>query len=285
MTTLTSSTVPAGRAPARSGSRRTARRLLSLARAEVTLLGRNTLAVFYAVLAAPLLVFALGTSGLLDNITSVMPGGGLATMLVALLVLMGMSMSVYINLTSAVVARREALVLKRLRTGEPRAWEILTALAAPNIAIFLVQVALVTAAISAVIDVPALTNPLLAVVGMLLGAVVFAELAYLTGVRTSTVESAQLTTMPLFLLAFFASGLVIPIPLLPDAVGTVLTYLPVYPVMELVTLGIGGATMDGAALSLTETFTAALQPLAVLCLWAVVLGYAVTRYMRWEPRR
>ncbi|MDD9205374.1 ABC transporter permease, partial [Georgenia sp. 10Sc9-8] len=174
---------------------------------------------------------------------------------------------------------------KRLRTGEARAWEILTALAAPNVVIFLVQVALVTAAISAVLEVPALTNPLVAVLGMLLGGAVFAELAYLTGVRTRTVESAQLTTMPLFLLAFFASGLIVPLPVLPDAVATVLTYLPVYPVIELVTLGVGGATMDGAALTVGETFTAALQPLAVLVAWAVVLGYAVVRYMRWEPRR
>ncbi|MDD9205098.1 hypothetical protein PU560_01295, partial [Georgenia sp. 10Sc9-8] len=96
MTTPTRTTAPEVRAPASSGTLGATRRLLALARAEVTLLGRNTVAVFYAVLAAPLLVLALGTSGLLDNITAVMPGGGMATLLVALLVLMGMSMSVYI---------------------------------------------------------------------------------------------------------------------------------------------------------------------------------------------
>ncbi|MFC4555320.1 ABC transporter permease [Georgenia faecalis] len=271
--------------PARPASGGTGRRLLALARAEVTLLSRNTVAVFYAVAAAPLVVFALGTSGLMDDIASAAPGGGTTTLLIALLVLMGMSMSVYINLTTAVVARREALVLKRLRTGETRAWEILAALALPNVLIFLLQVVLVTAALSAVMDAPALTNPLVALLGMLLGGAVFAELAYLTGARTRTVESAQLTTMPLFLLGFFASGLLIPMPMLPDAVGTVLRYLPVYPVMELVTIGIGGATIEGDPLTLAETFTAAAQPLAVMAAWALVLGYAVVKYMRWEPRR
>lgn len=42
-----------------------------------------------------------------------------------------------------------------------------------------------------------------------------------------------------------ASGFIVPLPVLPDAVGTVLAYLPVYPVMELVTMGVGGATMTG----------------------------------------
>ncbi|MEE6272978.1 ABC transporter permease [Georgenia sp. MJ206] len=285
MTTLTPpATRPASTGPsARTGS--AARRLRALARAELTLLVRNRVAVFYAVLAAPAFVLALGSSGLLDNIASVMPGGGMATMLIVLLVLMGMSMSVYINVTTAVVARREALVLKRLRTGESRAWEILTAVAAPNVAIFLLQVVLVTGALSLVMEPPALTNPLVALVGVVLGGVVFAQLAFLTGVLTRTVESAQLTTMPLFLLAFFASGFIVPLPVLPDAVGEVLSRLPVYPVTELVTIGIGGASATGEQLSLGETFTASLEPVAVMVVWAVLLGYAVVRSMRWEPRR
>ncbi|UNX54792.1 ABC transporter permease [Georgenia sp. TF02-10] len=284
MTTLTP-TAPAPAAASRPAWRGALRRLTALARAELTLLVRNKVAVFYAVLAAPVFVLALGSSGLLDNIADVMPGGGMTTMLVVLLVLMGMSMSVYINVTTAVVARREALVLKRLRTGESRAWEILTAVATPNVMILLAQVVLVTAALAVVLEAPALTNPLVAALGVLLGGVVFAELAYLTGVRTRTVESAQLTTMPLFILSFFASGFIIPLPILPDAVAAVLRYLPVYPVTELVTIGVGGATMAGEPLDLAATFAAAAQPLAVMAVWAVVLGYAAARYMRWEPRR
>lgn len=284
MTTLTT---PAARprSGALAGAGGTARRLRALARAELSLLIRNRVAVFYAVLAAPAFVLALGTSGLLDNIADVMPGGGLTTMLIVLLVLMGMSMSVYINVTTAVVARREALVLKRLRTGESRGGEILAAVAAPNVVIFLVQVVLVTGVLSLVMEPPALTNPLVAFVGILLGGVVFAELAFLTGVHTRTVESAQLTTMPLFLLAFFASGFIVPLPILPDAVGEVLSRLPVYPVTELVTIGIGGASATGETLDLGETFTASLEPLAVMVVWALLLGYAVVRSMRWEPRR
>jgi len=54
--------------------------------------------------------------------------------------------AVYCNLVTALVARREQLVLKRLRTGESTDPEILTGTAAPAIAIAWAQIAVAAVA-------------------------------------------------------------------------------------------------------------------------------------------
>ena len=103
--------------------------------------------------------------------------------------------AVYSNLVAAYVARREELVLKRLRTGELRGPEILAGTALPRSCSALAQCVLLRRRrrsrcwTSARRDGAASRwSP-----GLLLGIVLLAALAAVTSAFTRTVESAQLT--------------------------------------------------------------------------------------------
>lgn len=264
---------------------RSLRRLTGMATAEMRMLLRNKVAFFYAVAMAPLMVLMLMNLPMVTMLAESMPHGGLATMITTTLVLMGLSLAVYYNLTTAVVARRESLVLKRLRSGSAHPAEILASVALPNVFVLLAQTILVLAATCAAFGAPAFTNPLLVLVGLGLGAVFFSICAFQTGVSTRTVEASQLTTMPGVLLFMGISGMVVPLSSMPERVESLMHLLPVVPVSELVMLGLNGTTMDGRHLGLAETWAAAAQPVAVMVAWTIACGWYLRRTMAWEPRR
>ncbi|MFD0147272.1 MULTISPECIES: ABC transporter permease [unclassified Streptomyces] len=251
----------------------TARRMTSLGRAELTLLGRNKNNLFIALLMPLLMIFVLRSS-----LTTM--GGKELPMGMAGATLIGgtglvLILVVYMGLTSALVARREELVLKRLRTGEASDLEILTGAALPSAAIAFVQCALLTVGGAIALDVPAPRRPELLVLGLLAAVVLLAGLAAVTTAITRNVESAGLTTLPFFLLSAMGSGLMVPTELLPDLVADLCRLLPASGVMELVRMGwLGvGDTKD--------LLTAVLNTLA----WGVLTVFAVRRWFRWEPRR
>ncbi|PZR52114.1 ABC transporter permease [Xylanimonas oleitrophica] len=271
-------------APQRSPLAASARRVGSLARAELLLLVRNRTALFNALLLSPLtVVFLAAVTGLPDDDAGAQAlfGASLMTMLVAFSLLF----VVYYNLTTALVARREEVVLKRLLTGESNAAEILTATAAPALAVMLGQAVLGTVAVVALMEPPAFTNPVLLLVALLGGTVVFVLLAAASTGFTRTVESAQLTTLPVLLVTLLFSGLSLPLSMLPDLVQRLAALTPLHPVVALMRLGLSGTDADGAVLTFAETFAAAVGPLAVLVAWVLVGVLAMRRWMRWQPRR
>jgi ABC-type multidrug transport system, permease component len=181
---------------------------------------------------------------------------------------------VYLNLVPAYVARREELVLKRLRTGEATDTEILTGTALPSVAITLVQCVIMVGAAVAFLGVRAPQRPELLVAGVLLGVVLLGALAAYTSTLTRTVESAQLTTMPLFFVTAFGSGLFVPLEVLPERVEAVCALLPVTGVVTLVRAGwLGGADTGDLV-----------RAGATALVWTAVAVFAVRRRFRWEPR-
>ncbi|MGV9313966.1 ABC transporter permease [Streptomyces sp. NPDC003691] len=251
----------------------TARRLTALGRAELTLLLRNRTALFMA-LAMPLLLVLtmqaslkemnLGKIGMSIAEAAVIGGTGFILLLV-----------VNVNLVPAYVARREELVLKRLRTGEISDREILTGTALPSVGLALVQVLLLVVAAVAFLDVRAPQRPDLLLAGVALAIVVLAALAALISAWTRTVESAQLTVTPMLMISSFGSGLFVPIELMPDRIATVAELLPMTGSMTLVRDGWLGVA-DGK-----DLLGAALTSVA----WIVLSLWGVKRWFRWEPRR
>jgi ABC-2 type transport system permease protein len=102
--------------------RQPAHRIAALARVEGVLLRRNRLALLNALVLPVLLVFALKAAPSVGD-----AGGsrGAGAILLTALVAFALLSAVYCNLVTALVARREQLVLKRLRTGESTDPEIL----------------------------------------------------------------------------------------------------------------------------------------------------------------
>ncbi|MFJ7497228.1 ABC transporter permease [Streptomyces sp. NPDC097727] len=248
-------------------------RLNALGRAELTLLARNRTAVFVALLVPLAMVAAMKST--LEQVD--LGGTGLTVAGAALSGGIGMVLMqvVYMNLVAAYVVRREDLVLKRLRTGEIADGEILAGTALPSVALALAQTVLVVLAGAVLFGLGAPERPELLVAGLLLGAVLLTALAAATSAVTRTVQTAQITTLPLFVVSMMGSGLFVPLEILPDRVASLCELLPVTGVMMLVRAGwLGGA--DGY-----DLLGAGLTALA----WTVLAVFAVQRWFRWEPRR
>ncbi|WP_405830898.1 MULTISPECIES: ABC transporter permease [unclassified Streptomyces] len=245
-------------------------RLTALGRSELTLLVRNRAALGVAGLMPLLMVFVLRSS--LDGaegaaaVGEATLTGGIGMVLVLV---------VYMNLVSAYVARREELVLKRLRTGEANDLEILAGTALPAAVLALGQITVLAVAGAALLDVRMPRNPLLLVAAVLAGVVLLAGMSAVTSSFTRTVETAGLTTLPLFLLTALGSGLFMPADSLPDLAASLSELLPLSGVMALVRAGwSGGAEAH-------DLLGAVLNTLA----WVMITVFAVQKWFRWEPRR
>ncbi|WAU85935.1 ABC transporter permease [Streptomyces sp. Qhu-G9] len=248
-------------------------RMASLARAELTLLGRSR-ATFFAAVFVPL-VMPFSLRSVVEDMD--LKGAGLSVGSVILPSAVGFSLlfAVYSSLVSVYAARREELVLKRLRTGELRDAEILAGAALPSVLVGLVQCLLLTAACAALLDVGAPEAPHLAVVGLLLGLVMWPALAAVTASFSKSVEGAQVAAMPLLLVSMMGSGAFVPFEVMPDRLASFCELLPLSPVITLIR---GGWTGNLSAYE-------ALGAVATALAWTVLAVFAVQRWFRWEPRR
>ncbi|MEU5837616.1 ABC transporter permease [Streptomyces diacarni] len=249
------------------------RRIRALARAELTLLVRNRASLFVALLLPIVLTFSTKTAAEQADLS----GTGLSVGTAVLPGSVGMVLlfAVYSNLVGVYVARREELVLKRLRTGEANDVEILGAAALPSVAIGLIQSAVLLIGGALLLDTGVPSRPDLLVAGLLLGTLMMVTLAAASAAVTRTAELAQLTPMPLMLATFAGSGLFVPLEVFPDTLAEVCRWLPMTPVTDL----LRGAWTE--QLSGMET----LRALAVAVGWTVLGGYALRKRFRWEPRR
>ncbi|MFW6091376.1 MAG: ABC transporter permease [Actinomycetota bacterium] len=272
---------PAPTAFERDTSARTGRvgRVAAMSRAEMLLLWRNKTAMFTA-LALPLVMVAVWfTLGVEEEVAD-----GTAAFLLTTLLGFVLLFVVYYNLVTAYVARREELVLKRLRTSEAAEADVLLATAVPALALALAQVLIGIAAVAALLDLGAPVNPVLLAAGVLGGAAAFVPLAAVSTAFTRNVEMAQITTMPVLIVSLLFSGLTFPVDTLPDTAAAAARLLPLTPVVELFQLGLNGAVGSAAPVGFTATFAEAAVPLGVLAAWLLVGVYSIRRWFRWEPR-
>lgn len=267
---------PGMTATARSTSS-AARRVIAMSGAELRLLLRNKTALFM-VLAMPLLL-VVALWGVAEDV-----GLGLGVYLVGMLIGFALLFVIYYNLVTTYVARREELVLKRLRTSEAQDREILLAGAVPSLAIAAGQVALGVLGAALLLDLGAPVNPLLVLAAVIGGSAVFMLLAIVSTTFTRTTELAQVTTMPVLIVCLLFSGLTFPLDILPDAAANAARLLPLTPVVELTQLGLAGAVGEAEPVSVAATFNEAVIPAAVLVLWLFLGVYGTRRWFRWEPR-
>jgi ABC-2 type transport system permease protein len=277
---MTATLPVADTSPSDLGSRGSARRrVLALASAEIRLLLRNRTAAVNSLLGPALLLgsvaaIAVSNGMELDGPSFIAKAIGITLILVA-----------YYNLVTTFVARREELVLQRMRTGELTDGEILLGTAVPTLLVTVVQVVVVGVGVvalgrwSAPVDV---VLPLLALLG---GGALMVVLAAASTSVTRTVEAAQFTTLPLVLAATSFSGLLVPLSGFPERVAEAFRFLPLTPVIELSQLGLVGKTWSGQAVDTAGAWAAAPVPLAVLAGWLVVGSVVARRVFRWAPRR
>jgi ABC-2 type transport system permease protein len=256
----------------RRGATTPSGRLWALTRAEFTLLLRNRSAVITG-LVLPLLLPVSVQQGMRD-LDLAAHGLSLGVMMVTAGIGFSMLFAVYATLVSAYVARREELVLKRLRTGEASDTEILGGAAVPVLTVSVVQSLLLGVACAVLLDVGMPRSPHLLVLGVVLGILLCAVLGAATAGLTRTVESSQVTSLPFLFLTMFTSGMAFPTGMLPDTMAAVFDVLPLSPAIRLIREGWLGTLSAG------ETLTA----VGTLLVWIVLGAFAVRRWFRWEPR-
>ncbi|NGY65042.1 ABC transporter permease [Lentzea sp. NEAU-D13] len=235
-------------------------RAVAVGQAELTLFWRNKTALFNSLalplLLAPALMAAANAEG---------------KPLIVGLIGFVLVMAVYYNLVTTFVARREELVLKRLRVGELTDPEILLGASLPSVVVALGQIVLFSAIVAVMTEVAVPTRPWFLVLGVAGGVAVFVLLAAASSAFTRTVEMAQVTSLPILVACLLGSGLFFPLSMLPEGVASAMRLLPLNPVLDLARAGWDGGPV--------------LQPMIVLAVWIVLGTYAVRRWFRWDPRR
>jgi ABC-2 type transport system permease protein len=259
-------------------SRAGIRRVVSLGRAEAILLRRNPMALAVG-LGMPLGLTAMLQVGQPAAARARIDAADSVIMLAAFALLSVL----YYNLVTALVARRQDLVLKRLRGGELRDEEVLAGSALPAAGVAWGQIFIATVAGFVFFGLDAPVNPLLVVAGLGLGTVVFAFLAAVVATVTRSVEMAQLTAMPVLALSAVV-GVLVRTEDITGPLHVIAQALPMPRVLELLHLGFTGSTSAGTSVGLTATFGHAVTPVIVLLAWVGAARWATRRWFRWEPR-
>lgn len=250
------------------------RRAAGLTRWNAVLLSRNRLALVYASV-MPLLPLLLLLTG--DRGAPAVGAGAITTMF-----LVAGLFPVYYNILSQFVSRRDELLLKRMRTGATRDSELLISIAVPGVltALFVCVIAVpVAAALGQSLPVNALVYAAAAV-----GAIaMFTAFAFWTAAWTRNAEAAQLTSLPIILIASVG-------PLGSSLTGTlrdVVSWTPGAAMSDLIRagwFGLDGSDAKESTLTFSEAFGQTAEPLAVMMAWTIVAIVLARRAMRWEPR-
>ncbi|MFD7340226.1 ABC transporter permease [Streptomyces violascens] len=181
--------------------------------------------------------------------------------------------SLYSSVTGLYVARREELVLKRLRTGEASDPVILAGGASMYVMICLVQVLVVAAVLSAMFD-TAPRQPLSVALALITGIALMTAMAAATAALCRTVESVLVATLPAIFILPMISGIYIPREVLPSPWGDALLYAPLSPTIDLMRSG------WNAELSTADSLARAVLAVA----WTMLFAWIAVRRFRWEPR-
>jgi ABC-2 type transport system permease protein len=258
MTTLTAISLP---------------RIAALGRFNALLMMRNRLAMVYGLVLplTPLALLFVGERG----------DGGAGAAAVITTMTFALLFPIYYNLLSQFVTRRDELVLKRLRTGEARDLELLGAMALPGVVITLAVTAVVVPAAMALgQDAP--LNLVVYVATVLVSSALFVAFAFWTAAWTRNAEAAQMTSMPVILLAVLGQMSLA----LPDEVRRWADLTPGAAMTDLVRVGWFGFGDPGTerTLDFAGTWTASAQPLLVLVAWTALAVWLAARSMQWEPR-
>ena len=248
-------------------------RVIGLARWNAVLLTRNTLTMLYGVVMplAPLAFLFTGDRG--DR------GAGAAA--IVFTVSVAVLFPVYYNLLSQFVTRRDELVLKRLRSGEIRDVELLAAVALPGVVVA-VAVAVVAVPFALALGQSAPLNPVLYLVSVVATSALFVAFAFWTAAWTRNAEAAQMTSLPVIMLA--VAGQMVAV--FPESAQRWVELTPGAAMTGLVRSSWFGLEGSGTerTLDLADTWAAAGRPMLVLLAWTGLAVWLAARSMQWEPR-
>jgi ABC-2 type transport system permease protein len=197
------------------------------------------------------------------------------------------------NVVNSATSRRGKLIYKRLRGTPLPDTAIMTGEALSGSVTSIAQAVVLLVFGLTYLGAPAPANPLLLLVGVVLGAFTFALLAIGVSGLLPTSEVSTWIVTPFLFLMMFASGIVFPLSEMPHFLQVPVQYLPSSSVVEILRtayLGRDFATNPATAqlphqVGFLESFRACVMPLGLLCAWiGVSLGLG-KRFFKWDPKR
>lgn len=198
----------------------------------------------------------------------------------------------FINLLNGVVARRDDLVLKRLRGTEVPPTAIFAGQFGAAGAVVLLQVLVLGGLSVAWFDAPLPADPLLFLLALTGGFLLFAVLAVALSGLTPSAEAAPMIATPVLLICMFGSGVVAPLSSMPHWLQGPAHAVPLAPVVETLRTAwfgraFGPESWTGAALpplDLLHGWQHAAPALLVIAAWTAGAAVLGRRLFRWEPR-
>ncbi|MFD0259565.1 ABC transporter permease [Kitasatospora indigofera] len=198
----------------------------------------------------------------------------------------------FINLLNGVVARRDDLVLKRLRGTEVPATAIFAGQFGAAGAVVLLQVLLLGGLSVGWFGAPLPADPLLFALTLVAGYLLFAVLAVALSGLTPSAEAAPMVATPVLLVCMFGSGVVAPLSSMPHWLQGPAHNLPLAPVVETLRTAwfgrpFGAETWSGGALAridLLHGWQHAAGSLLLVAAWTAGAAVLGRRLFRWEPR-
>ncbi len=256
-------------------------RYMALAKAETRQFVRNKTLIFMAI------VFPIGVGILMLYMNSADQFGGqevrsaVSMEVFSLITLMFVQ---FYSVLAMTTTRRDEKVLKRLRTGEARDAEIVAAIATPGTVISLVLTVLMIAVLFGFTGVTPLTGVML-VVAMVLGIVIATALALITSSVTANAEAAQMTSLPVMVLAMLSQSSMRMA--LPEQIQSFVDRTPFALISDITFIEWAGNTMRDLSVQAPSDaiMTQLLYPLLLLVAWAVALVWVAAKYMKWETNR
>lgn len=199
--------------------------------------------------------------------------------LAGLAAVVGLLTATYTTAATVLTMRRESLVLARMRTSELPSTHILGIPLVALAGIGVVQAVVVSVAYAA-LGASAPQQPLLILLGVVVGAVLASVAAVGTSTLSSTAEGVQYAVMPLLLLSAVGANLLAQP--LPDEIRIAVLLIPLTPLADLVARAWVG-TVPGMV-TMPFDLPPVLVDLGLLVAWSAVLVALSRRRWRWTPR-
>ncbi|MFB4264525.1 ABC transporter permease [Nonomuraea sp. GTA35] len=207
---------------------------------------------------------AVGLPTLMRHVTAGGVAGAAALAQSSISILL--AITAFMNIAVALTARRDQLVLKRLRSTRLTDGQLLLGQIASTATQTVVLIVVCAVAVRYAAGVPLPANPVAFATVTIAGSVVMSLLGAAYTAAIPRAELAAAYTMPVFLVAAVSAGAMGPIPV-PSWLRPALDLLPTTVVVDAVRTG------------------EVVAPLLVLAGWAVVGFVALRLWFRWEPRR
>lgn len=182
----------------------TTRQWSVLVSAEVKLLARNSVQVFYALifpLIMPFLFLNLDNGG--NSPADFRAFFGSITLTASIII--ACTLAAYYTPVSALVNRREEAVLQRMRAGEARERTILAAIMTPGSVLATLTSIMIFVLVKGLVGLHIGPHMWFSLVGLLFTILVCLGFAMVTANFTRTAESAQITTVPFIMIAIVGS--------------------------------------------------------------------------------